>query len=74
MYIPSEWKPPPADKEIEDALVSFRVNLNKARARFMKPTLANVTASQGELFSKIRKSDKFIVIEADKNLGGSVML
>ena len=74
LYIPSEWKPPPADKEIENALDSFRVNLHKARGRFMKPTLANVTASQGELFSKVRKSDKFIVIEADKNLGGSVML
>ena len=74
LYIPSDWKPPQAGEEIEDALATFRRHIQSDSRRFMKPTLSNITPFQGRLCDKLKNNDEMIIIEADKNLGAAIML
>ena len=76
LYLPSKWKPKPADKEIEEALAEFRALLKKNRVRYFakaNPSLSNIFPSQGKLIKSMKKHDKYIIIQADKNLGAVIM-
>ena len=76
LYLPSKWKPKPADKEIEEALAEFRALLKKNRVRYLakaNPSLSNIFPSQGKLIKSMKKHDKYIIIQADKNLGAVIM-
>ena len=73
LYIPSDWDPPRANDEIEDALAAFRHRFTACHARYMRPSLSNVTPAQGKLFEMMKNNDEIIIIEADKNLGAAIM-
>ena len=73
LYIPSDWDPPRANDEIEDALAAFRHRFTACHARYMRPSLSNVTPTQGKLLETMQNNDEMIIIEADKNLGATIM-
>ena len=75
LYIKSDYKFDNATEEIEDALSSFEAAVraaqfhNSCRQKF-KP---NLSITQWNLLRYLRRHDKYIVIEADKNLGPCIL-
>ena len=74
LYLSAEWKAPIiADKSIENSLSLFESTVSKARGQYNKNHPANLTPSQFKLIDKFKSHDDVIIIEADKNLGGSIL-
>ena len=74
LYIKSDWEPPICqDEEIEDSIKAFESEFNSRRARYLKPTLSKLMPHQWKTIDRLKDNDEFIVIEADKNLGGSIL-
>ena len=73
LYIPSNWDPPLANDEIENALAAFKTRFIAGHAHYMRRSLSNVTPNQGKLFEMMKNNDDMIIIEADKNLGAVIM-
>lgn len=74
LYLKNEmWEPPVCEKcpEIEDCLGDFKKELLRRQRHYMqRPTPSNLTIGQWSLARRLRTNDDYIVIEADKNLGG----
>ena len=75
LYISAEWVAPVCpDKEVEKALSLFESTLIEERGRFYKNNPSNLLPSQFKLINKYKSDDNIIVLEADKNMGGSTLL
>ena len=75
LYIKSttEWR----ESEIpgiEECLARFESTLREERVRYLRPQPSNLRPRQWRLAWTLKNHDDFIVIEADKNLGGCFLL
>ena len=58
---------------IEDALAKFREKLSKQQHKFQqKQSQTNLTPLQKSAFRTLQNNNKFIVVEADKNMGVTI--
>ena len=78
-YIPSlylrsetEWRP--SNKKVERCLAEFEKRLTEARARYQRTSLTNLLPREWRLLETLTTDDYHIVVEADKNLGGCILL
>ena len=75
LYIKSEidWKP--ASKDIEEAMNNFEASVKSAQREHYRrhPSKPNLTQAQRSLLELLRRHDKYIVVEADKNLGPCIL-
>ena len=75
LYIKSDWIPPESvSKTIERCIKSFESTLREQQSRYNKPRLSNLLPRQWQLTKTLKTNDEFISIEADKNLGGCLLL
>lgn len=74
LYLKSGWEPDPATKTIEKCMNLFESTLISERARYCKPSPSNLLPSQWNLIDDLQDNDVYISIEADKNLGGCLLL
>jgi hypothetical protein len=73
LYVKSEYKP--ASDELEEAMYNFKKQLKYeqlARNRRRKPS-RNVTFREWTLIQFYRKSDKYTIHRADKNVGPFIL-
>ena len=73
LYWKSTWDPPAATHKIERCLNRFETELKRRRSLHQKISLSNLTPYQWDLCNFLRKNNLYIVIEADKNLGGCIL-
>ena len=74
LYIKGDWEPPSAGRDVEAALSAFTTALRTEQARYNVRTLSNLTPRQWNYIQSLRSNLRFIIIEADKNLGGCILL
>ena len=61
-------------KTTDTCLANFERELLRRQSFYMKrPSISNITPNQRSLINDIKGNDDYIVIEADKNLGGAIM-
>lgn len=61
-------------KTTDTCLANFERELLRRQSFYMKrPSIPNLTPNQWSLINDIKGNDDYIVIEADKNLGGAIM-
>ena len=65
---------PPASKVIESSLKLFHYEVTRRRAKYLKPTISNIFPHHATLAATLRLHDNYIVVEADKNLGGCILM
>ena len=70
----TEWEPPRAEKDIERAISSFANDLRQECKRYRALAISNLTPRQWKQVQALREDLRFIIIEADKNLGGCILL
>lgn len=73
LYIKGNWEPRDSTVEIEKCITNFECDLRAKQKRYNKPTLSNLKKSQWEQTKTLKNHDEYIVIEADKNLGGCIL-
>ena len=59
---------------IENSLKLFHYEVTRRRAKYLKPTISNIFPRHATLAATLRLHDNFIVVEADKNLGGCILM
>ena len=69
----TEWRPSTIEG-VEDALANFEAALRDEQDRYNAPKPANLRPSQWKLAWTLKTHDDLIVVEADKNLGGCILL
>ena len=75
LYIKSIYEFPNASDEIEEAILSFESAVKAAQQqqyRRQNP-VPNLTQLQWKLLQYLRQHDKYIIVEADKNLGQCIL-
>ena len=74
LYIANKhWQPNYASDTIENALDNFEARLKQEHAKFQRKSLPNITPLQKQALNKLIKHPKFIVLQADKNMGVCVL-
>lgn len=74
-YLKSDWEAPICfDGEIEEALDRFEATLRDARRNYNRIHPSNILPHQWHLIEDLKDNDDFIVVEADKNCGGCILL
>ena len=67
------WIPPTAKNNIENALAKFREKLSEQQHKFQqKRSRTNLTPLQKSALRTLQNNNKFIVVEADKNMGVTI--
>ncbi|KAL7527244.1 hypothetical protein ACHAXR_004739 [Thalassiosira sp. AJA248-18] len=75
LYLSADWQAPVCpDPQVEKALNSFVSSVANERGRYQQLKPSNLTPSHWKLIEKYKSNDQFIIIEADKNLGGCILL
>jgi hypothetical protein len=70
----SDWEPPLAPEEIEDALNEFETTSSDTfRTYRMIPPIFNLDKERINLLRQVKKERKFIISASDKNLGPAIM-
>ena len=64
---------PSATKAVERSLRLFEHDVIQRRSKLMRPTISNIFPRHAMLANDLRLHDDFIVVEADKNLGGCIL-
>ena len=73
LYIKSPFfKPKIASFAIKDALNTFKERLTAKHEQYQKACNPNITVLQNSALRKLKDNEKFIVVEADKNMGVTV--
>ena len=62
-----------AGEEIKDAIEAFETNVRRAQAQFNKKHAKNISTRKYQLVISFRQHDRYIIIEADKNLGSCIL-
>jgi len=73
LYIKGNWEPPEANDRIKQCITNFESELRHRQSTYNKPTLSNLTPRHWRLIEDLKNNDDHIIIEADKNLGGSIL-
>ena len=69
----TEWRPC-KNRKVERCLAQFEQKLNEARSRYQRTTLTNLLPREWRLSESLKTDNLYIVVEADKNLGGCILL
>ena len=64
---------PSATREIERSLRLFEYDVIQRRKKYLRTTIPNIFPRHSMLAKDLRQHDNFIVVEADKNLGGCIL-
>lgn len=68
------WDPDLCEnKEVERAMKRFLTSIHRERRRYSKPILSNIFPHHWRLIRHLKNHDQYIVVEADKNLGGCIL-
>jgi len=59
---------------IESSLKLFQYQVTRQRAKYLKPTISNIFPHYATLAASLHLNDHYIVVEADKNLGGCILM
>lgn len=77
LYIKSDWKFEQASDDIEEALVKFKQTITNKQEENIKrrryKLRHNLTPGKWDLIQELRKNDKFIIVDGDKNLGPCIL-
>ena len=74
LYIKSDWIADPSDKpEVEAAIKAFTNAVSQEQKRYTKTKLPNLLPHHWKLVKFLKNHDDYIVVEADKNLGGCLL-
>ena len=74
LYIKSDWKADPSDiPEVEAAIKAFTHAVTQEQRRYNRTKLPNLFPHHWNIFKFLKNHDDYIVVEADKNLGGSIL-
>ena len=75
LYIKSEYEFPHAPDEIEEAMDNFEADFRSAQLRqsHRRRSKPNLTYAQNQLLRFLRRHDDYIIVEADKNLGPTIL-
>jgi hypothetical protein len=75
LYFKSTWEADPSESaEVEYSIKTFLNAINQERRRYTKTRLPNIRPHHLDLTKFLLNNDKFIIVEADKNLGGCILL
>ena len=70
LYSPNPtWTPPKANASIENAIKKFNHRIINASAKHHNKSRPNITCLQKHALRKLVNHNKYIIIEADKNMG-----
>ena len=69
LYLKSDWDPPLACDLIESRLQAFEANIIKHKSCFSPKPSTNISRLQFRALKFLKNNNKFIVAQADKNLG-----
>jgi hypothetical protein len=75
LYFKSDWKPDPCkDQGVERAMKKFLASIrHEQQQRYSRPILSNIFPHHWRLIRRLKNHDDYIVVEADKNLGGCIL-
>ena len=73
LYIPSGKIFQHAGEKIEDAIDAFETNVRRAQAKFNQKHVKNISTRKCQLVISFRQHERYIMIEADKNLGPCIL-
>jgi len=74
LYFKSTWEADPSDiPEIEASTKIFLDSIDLERRRHIKPRLPNIRPHYMNTIKFLFNNDNFIIVEADKNLGGCIL-
>ena len=74
LYIKSDWEANPSDiPEVEAAIVAFTNAVTEEHQRYNRVKLPNLFPHHWNIIKFLKNHDDYIVVEADKNLGGCIM-
>ena len=62
-----------AGEDIEDAIDAFETDVRRTQAQFNKKHAKNISTRKYQLVISFRQHDRYIIIEADKNLGPCIL-
>ncbi len=70
LYIPNPtWTPPKANASIENAIKKFNHRIINASAKHHNKSRTNIICLQKHALRKLVNHNKYIIIEAEKNMG-----
>ena len=74
LHIKSDWEPDPSDvPEVEAAITAFTRAVTSEQRRYNRTKLPNLLPHHWNIMKFLKNHDKYIVVEADKNLGGCIL-
>jgi hypothetical protein len=74
LHSTSNWPPPNAPKQVENAMDTFEKTTTEAfKKSWKRPHVENLSKIKIDLLKKIKKERKYIVIASDKNLGPCII-
>jgi hypothetical protein len=74
LYIKSDWEADPSDlPEVEAAIKAFTHAVTNEQRRYNRTKLPNLLPHHWNITQFLKNHDDYIVVEADKNLGGCIM-
>ena len=74
LYIKSDWKADPSDiPEVEAAIKAFTHAVTQEQRRYNRTKLPNLFPHHWNIIKFLKNHDDYIVVEADKNLGGNIL-
>ena len=62
-----------AGGDIEDAIDAFETDVRRTQAQFNRKHAKNISTRKYQLVISFRQHDRYIIIEADKNLGPCIL-
>jgi hypothetical protein len=74
LYVKSDWIANPSDiPEVEASNKAFSTAVVQEQKRYNQTKLPNLFPHHWNLIKFLKNQDKYIVVEADKNLGGCIL-
>ena len=73
LYMKSDFQPPNAPTNVEYALDKFKFTIISLTKKLSSKPHYNLTKIQRSIVNKIRNNNKITIVNADKNLGATVM-
>jgi hypothetical protein len=72
LYLPSDWQPPPAPDDAENAMSRFNEKLNVLIRALPRSRRYNLSRSQRQCLGDLAQRQDLIIFPTDKNLGPSI--
>ena len=69
IYVKTNWNPPPADQETEDALTNFKLRILELDKFQERKHYSNLNPFQNNLMKKLKENEEIVIGMSDKNLG-----